>query len=144
MYGNKVKQYQREALKTRLASADPHEIIRLMMEGALEGMKIARIMIENRDFEGKSKALSKASSIIDALRVSLDHSAGGEITDNLEALYAYMVRRLTEASVQNDISMVDEVINLLTTIKTAWDAIPESAKAEAYATREAQLGMVSG
>ncbi|MFC4656947.1 flagellar export chaperone FliS [Rheinheimera marina] len=144
MYGNKVKQYQREALKSRLASADPYEIIKLLMDGAIESMKIARIMIEQREFEGKSKAISKASSIIDSLRVSLDHSVGGDMTENLAALYFYMVRRLTDASVQNDVSIIDEVVDLLSTIKSAWDSIPETARMEAYATRENELGMVSG
>ena len=41
----KIKHYQREALKTRLASADPFEVTQMLMEGALESMKIAKINI---------------------------------------------------------------------------------------------------
>jgi flagellar protein FliS len=134
MYGNKVKHYQKEALKTRLASADPYEIIQILMEGAIESMKIAVIMIEQRNFEGKARALTKASSIIDSLRVSLDMSVGGDMTENLASLYFYMVRRLTEATVANDASMVKEVIELLDSIKSAWDQIPESAKQQAYSS----------
>lgn len=144
MYANKVRHYQKEAIKTRLASADPYQIIQMLMEGAIESMKIAKIMIENRDFEGKSRALSKSSSIIDSLRVSLDMEVGGDITENLASLYFYMTRRLTEASIQNDSIMVEEVISLLSTIKTAWDSIPESAKIEAFSTRESRLGVAGG
>lgn len=42
----KIKHYQREALKTRLASADPFEVTQMLMEGALESMKIAKINIQ--------------------------------------------------------------------------------------------------
>ena len=35
-----------------------------------------------------------------------------------------MVRRLTEASVNNNMEIVDEVIALLREIKTGWDGIP--------------------
>ncbi|WP_337841120.1 flagellar export chaperone FliS [Rheinheimera sp.] len=138
MYGNKVKHYQKEALKTRLASADPHQIIQMLMEGAIDSMKVAKITIEQKDYENKSKALSKATSIIDSLRLSLDTSVGGDMTENLAALYGYMSRRLMEASIQNDIAIVDEVIGLLSTIKSAWDQIPESAKQEAYQQLEQQ------
>lgn len=138
MYGNKVKHYQKEALKTRLASADPHQIIQMLMEGAIDSMKVAKITIEQKDYENKSKSLSKATSIIDSLRLSLDTSVGGDMTENLAALYGYMSRRLMEASIQNDIAIVDEVIGLLSTIKSAWDQIPESAKQEAYQQLEQQ------
>jgi len=132
MYGNKVKHYQKEALKTRLASADPHQIILMLMEGAIESMKIAIITMEQRDFENKAKAISKAGSIIDSLRLSLDMDIGGELSENLASLYFYMSRRLVEANVENDPQIVAEVIDLITTIKSAWEQIPESAKNDAY------------
>jgi len=132
MYGNKVKHYQKEAMKTRLASADPHQIILMLMEGAIESMRVAVITIENRDFENKAKAMTRACSIIDSLRLSLDMDIGGELSENLASLYFYMVRRLTQASVESNQSMVGEVIDLMLTIKSAWEQIPDSAKNEAY------------
>ncbi len=132
MYGNKVKHYQKEAVKTRLASADPHQIILMLMEGAVDSMKVAMLTMEQRDFENKAKAMSKACSIIDSLRLSLDMEIGGDLSDNLAALYFYMSRRLMEANVANDQSMVQEVIDLLSTIKSAWEQIPDAAKNDAY------------
>ena len=82
----KIKHYQREALKTRLASADPFEVTQMLMEGALESMKIAKINIETKDLESKSKFIAKATTIIDSLRLSLDFEVGGEISTNLSAL----------------------------------------------------------
>ena len=61
--------------------------------------------------------------------------AGGEVSTNLFNLYDYMVQRLVDASVQNSLKIMDEVINLLLPIKTAWSQIPESAKLEAYEMR---------
>lgn len=128
----KIKHYQREALKTRLASADPFEVTQMLMEGALESMKIAKINIENKDLENKSKFIAKATTIIDSLRLSLDYEAGGEISTNLSALYRYMSERLLEASIENDITKIDEVIDLLSGIKGAWDQISESDRNAAY------------
>ncbi len=143
MFNNKVKQYQKEALKARVAAADPHQIIQMLMEGALESMKIAVINIEQNDLENRSKFLSKATSIIDALRLSLDMSVGGDLADNLAALYVYMRDRLMEAALQNDQKPILEVIDLLSGIKSAWDQIPESAKVEAYQQFE-QRAMAAG
>jgi len=106
------------------------------MAGALDSLYIAALMIEQKDYERKSAAISKASSIIESLRLSLDIDAAPELAENLAALYFYMNRTLTEATIQNDVAKVNEVASLLGTIKSAWDAIPESAKAEAYATQE--------
>ena len=67
-------------------------------------------------------------SIINGLRTSLDMDAGGAIAVNLDDLYAYMTRRLIDASAQNDANALSEVIDLLLEIKGAWDAMPEAVR----------------
>ena len=131
MNGN-IKHYQREALKTRLASADPFEVTQMLMEGALESMKIAKINIQNNDLENKSKFIAKATSIIDSLRLSLNHNVGGELSSNLESLYVYMSDSLLESSINNDIAKIEEVVDLLSDIKAAWDKIPERDRQSAF------------
>ena len=58
--------------------------------------------------------------------------AGGEVSQNLFALYDYMITRIGDAHVQNDLNILDEVSNLLTPIRDAWVQIPEDAKQEAF------------
>lgn len=130
MYNAKVKNYQKEALKTRVAGADRYEIIQMLMAGAIEKLVLAKVAIEKKHFEAKSEHLSKASAIFDALRGCLDFNEGGEVTDNLYALYSYMIDRLLDASIKNDPSMVTEVSDLLKEIKSAWDAIPYDIRAK--------------
>ena len=43
----------------------------------------------------------------------------------LEGLYDYMERTLLEASAKNDIAKLDEVLNLLRSVKDGWDGIRE-------------------
>ncbi|MBR8842635.1 MULTISPECIES: flagellar export chaperone FliS [Pseudoalteromonas] len=124
MYNAKVKNYQKEALKTRLAGADRYEVIQMLFAGAIEKLVRAKVSIENKNFEAKAEHISKASSIIEALRGCLDFNAGGEVSENLYSLYSYMLNRLLDASVNNDPDIVDEVSNLLKEIKSGWDAIP--------------------
>lgn len=137
MYNAKVKNYQREAVKTQIAGADRFEVIQMLMAGAIEKMVLAKVSIEKKNLEAKSEHLSKSSAIIESLRSCLDFEVGGEVTENLYALYSYMLDRLLDASIKNDPSIIDEVSNLLKEIKSAWDAIP-------YDVRERTLNAQSG
>ncbi|ALO41427.1 flagellar export chaperone FliS [Pseudoalteromonas phenolica] len=130
MYNAKVKNYQKEALKTRVAGADRYEIIQMLMAGAIDKMVFAKVAIEKKHFEAKSEHLSKSSAILEALRGCLDFEVGGEVTENLYALYSYMIDRLLDANLKNDPEIVSEVMNLLKEIKSAWDAIPVSVRQE--------------
>jgi len=130
MYNAKVKNYQKEALKTRVAGADRYEIIQMLMAGAVEKMVFAKVSIEKKQLEAKAEHISKASAILEALRGCLDFEVGGEVTENLYALYSYMIDRLLDASLKNDPKIIDEVMNLLKEIKSAWDAIPVDVRQE--------------
>lgn len=64
--------------------------------------------------------------IIGGLRDALDKDKGGEIASNLDNLYAFMQQRLSQANLQNDPAMLDEVAGLLREIKQGWDGIRHS------------------
>ena len=127
-----INAYKKGSLKQDLAQADPHKITLMLMQGALDRMAYAKGCIERRDFEGKSEHLSRVSAILINLRDTLDLEVKSEVTENLYALYDYMIQRITDANIQNDLKIMDEVINLMLPIKTAWSQIPEEAKQEAY------------
>lgn len=131
-----INAYKKGNLKQDIATADPHRLTLMLMQGALDKMAYAKGCMERKDFEGKAEHLSKATAIIINLRDTLDLDVKSEITDNLFALYEYMIGRLTDANIQNSLTIMDEVISLLLPIKTAWMQIPEAAKQEAYEIRK--------
>ena len=123
-----LNSYKQVAVQTELSSASPHRIIQMLMESALDKLAKAKGLIQNKKITEKGNQIGLVVSIIDVLRASLDHEVGGEISQNLDALYDYMLRRLTEANVSNDINILDEVSKLLREIKIGWDAIPEDIR----------------
>lgn len=137
MYNAKVKNYQKEALKTRIAGADRYEIIQMLMAGAIEKLVYAKVAMENRHFEAKSEHISKASAIIRALRDCLDFEVGGQVTENLYALYSYMLDRLVDATIENNPQKVDEVSSLIKEIKSAWDQIPNDVRVKTLSDNNA-------
>jgi flagellar protein FliS len=127
-----INAYKKDSLKQDIASADPHRLTLMLMQGALDRMAYSKGCMERKDFAGKAEHLSRVNAILLNLRDTLDLDVGGDVAQNLYALYEFMIRQLQEANVQNNLQTIDEVINLLLPIKKAWVSIPEDAKQEAY------------
>jgi flagellar secretion chaperone FliS len=115
-----------KALKNQKAldDASPHQLIELMLSGALERVISAMGSMERNETAEAGESIGKAISIVDNLRVSLDAEKGGEMAENLQQLYDYITRRLLEASVSQQPELLSEVAGLLKQIKAAWDQIP--------------------
>lgn len=119
-----LKQYRQLGLETQINNASPHRLIQLLMGGALERLTGAKAAMERGDSATKGVLIGKAMGIISGLRSSLDMSVeGSELPERLDNLYDYMGRRLLEGSTFNKVEIIAEVIDLLNTIKSGWDAI---------------------
>lgn len=126
--------YSQVSLETGVLAADPHKLTVMLFDGALQALRNAREQMKAGDIPAKGKSINHASSIITSgLRASLDLAKGGEIAGNLDALYDYMVRRLTHAHLHNDVAALDEVERLLGELREAWNAIGATAAAVAPA-----------
>ena len=80
--------------------------------------------MEAGEIPQKGAAISKAIDLItNGLRASLDMEAGGELADRLGSLYEYMAQRLLFANLKNSIAALDEVAELLSSLREAWAQI---------------------
>lgn len=120
--------YSAVGAQTRVDSANPHRLIQLLMEGALEKVAVAKGHMQRGEIPLKAKFISRAVSIVDGLRMSLDQSVDHEMTRNLADLYDYINRRLLHANITNEVAALDEVAGLLHELKEAWAAIPEELR----------------
>ena len=82
----------------------------------------------------RTVTLGEVCAIIGHLNGSLDHEAGGEIAGNLSALYDYVIQRLTEANLNNDVVALQESLSLMGEIESAWNAIPPDQRQRPAAT----------
>lgn len=120
--------YQSASAHGGVAAADPHRLIVMLMDGALERVATARGCIERKDIAEKTRLLNRAVAIVGELRSSLDLNAGGQIANNLAELYDYMCRLLLKANAEGSVKLLDEVSKLLHEIRSAWVAIPAQAR----------------
>lgn len=127
-----TKAYARVGVESGALAADPHKLISMLYQGALLAIANAKNGILRKDIPAKCAAISKAIAIIDdGLNASLDKKVGGDLAQNLSALYGYMSVRLTQANLNNDMAALDEVARLLSDLKGAWESIRQPAAAVA-------------
>jgi len=121
MFSNPIATYQQMEIESDVRGADPHRLIVLLFDGAESALRQAQMHLATNNIEGKSESLTKAIEIIlDGLSASLNLEEGGELANNLRALYNYMVSRLIHANIHKDATAISEVQTLLGEISGAW------------------------
>ncbi len=109
--------------ESRILSAEPIELIRLLYQAATAAVRDARRHLAAGEILPRAKAISRACEILIELTSSLDHTRGGEISARLAQLYDYMLRRLVAANFQQADAPLAEVLALLSTLSEAWDGV---------------------
>ncbi len=116
MVANPYNRYKQMQVNT----TDPVRLVVMLYEGTILALKRAIGYIEKKDFENKGKELMRAQEILFELMSCLDHEKGGEVSEKLHALYTYMIKRVIEANVSLDITILQETIKHLETINEGW------------------------
>lgn len=120
---NKMQQYASVGVQTSIMDADPHRLIQLLYQGALDSMAKAKGSIAREDINERNTHINKAIQIVGGLKSFLDKEKGGELAVNLERLYDYVEFRLFEANLNNDPAALDETAKLIREVKSGWDEI---------------------
>ncbi|MEW5056367.1 MAG: flagellar export chaperone FliS [Cycloclasticus sp.] len=124
-----LKQYQQTGIHGGVMDASPHRLIQMLLEGALTRILTAKGFMQQGNIAKKGEYISSAISIVEGLKASLDMEKGGEISQNLDALYEYINTVLLKANINNDINILNEAGKLLSEIKIGWDGIaPDAAQ----------------
>ena len=129
---NAAHAYANVGLETGVVAASPHQLIVMLYEGAELAVRMAIKHMTDGDFAKKGAAITKASSIIlDGLRAALDPKQGGDLAQQLDALYDYMNQRLMQAHINNEVAPLEEVLGLLRELRSAWQQIGSTSRAAA-------------
>lgn len=127
--------YARVGLETGVVAASPQQLVIMLYEGAELAVRMAIKHLNEGDLAKKSAAISKASTIIlEGLRAALDPHQGGDIAQQLDALYDYMNKRLMLAHVKNERAPLEEVLGLLRELHGAWQQIGSAGRGAAPVT----------
>jgi flagellar protein FliS len=92
----------------------------MMYDGAIRFVRQAEEAMAAGERVRKLESISKALAIVTELANTLNHEVGGEMAENLDALYHFMIRELTQANLKNDAEKLKVVDNLLCDLRETW------------------------
>jgi flagellar protein FliS len=125
--------------QTQVTTATPERLLIMLYDGAIRFVSLAREGIEVGDRVKKLESISRALAIITYLSDTLDHNAGWEQSQELDALYAYMAGALTRANVGNQTEPLKVVLSLLAGLRETWiEAIEHHRRKNAPASSAAE------
>jgi flagellar protein FliS len=107
-------------LTDRVMTASPAQLTDMLFQGAVAALRGAARMQEAGDFAGALPRSLKAQRILVELRTSLDHSAGGELTANLDRLYAWAHGNLVQANSTRNAKGTRDALGVVEDLATAW------------------------
>ncbi|MBI9079024.1 MAG: flagellar export chaperone FliS [Pseudodesulfovibrio sp.] len=113
----------RAYLTTQVETTTQGELLIMLYEAAIKFLKRAKIEIDNKDYAKKGIYISKAMAIIHELAECLNKEKGGDITPKLSQLYLFCTTQLVKANIRLDNKMIDEVINILDGLRSAYAQI---------------------
>ena len=122
--------YTQQYQQNQILSASPEQILVMLYDGAIRFTRQAMIGIEDGRASVKADGVSRAMAIITEFANTLDHEVGGEIAENLDGLYSFMIRELTQANLNNDMEKLKIVEGLLVDLRQTWIEAIEIARKE--------------
>lgn len=131
---NPYRQYQ----KTQVTTASREKILLMLYEGAIRFTKQARAAMQEKKLAEKGKYISKATAILSELMATLDFKVGGQLAEDLENLYIFMIDKLIEGNINNDVECLNAVEKLLMTLYSAWKDVIENPRADGIPSKSLQ------
>ena len=128
-------------IENMVKTASPAKLVELLYMKAVDVLKEAEEFIERKEYTSANEKIKRAQDIVLELNLSLDVERGGQIAQNLRALYNYMFQRLLDANVKKDVEMVREVRGMLEELLETWREVMKRAGNTAEISSRKQGGL---
>lgn len=118
-----TKNYQ----KVQVESASPEKLVLMLYDGAIRKLGQAEAAFREDKVEEFHEHVVRVQKIVSELLGALDADKGGDLAENLERLYDYMLRQLSLALVRKNLDQVEEVKILLSELREGWKGVVENS-----------------
>lgn len=120
MYNQNAKNmYQQNQILT----ASPKKLVSLLFEGSIKNLSLTKIFIEKKDYENANKTIQKHQDIIMELQRTLDFEQGGEVAEDLNTMYTYLLDQALLANVHKDVTIIDNSLKIVKELLDSWNQI---------------------
>lgn len=107
--------YNQQAAVTQ----DPYVLILKLYEGLMKYLYFIEEAIKENNIEDKFNYINKSIAIFDELRNILDFD-GGDVAYYLDGLYLYQIETLFSAGIDNNLTSISQVLQVVEGLKEAW------------------------
>lgn len=136
--------YTNQYQQNQISSASPEQILLMLYDGAIRFIRRAIVANgENKNTE-KLQGISKCMAIVAEFSNSLNHDIGGNIAEDLDALYQFMIRELNSARNEPTGKHLKVVENLLLDLRDTWGKAVEINRNEQMVPGTAQHTTATG
>lgn len=115
-----------------VTTASPGELTLMLYNGCLKFLNKAKQAIADKNIEERNYNIQRAQAIIGEFMSTLNMDI--EISKQMMPLYEYMNRRLMEANIKNDPSIIVEVEGLVTEFRDTWKEVIKITRQQQYGT----------
>ncbi len=113
-YGfNKYKQ-------TSVTTASRGQVLLMLYESAIKHTKRAIEGLNEKNLAKKGEALLKVQDIVNELSLSLNHEVGGNVSQELDRLYNFIIDQITTANMKNEVKPLHDALKILETLYEGW------------------------
>ena len=133
-----VRPYAAQASRYRdaeLASASPGQLVVLLFDKCALTIRRAQAALAAGDIPARTAHICAAADMIAELRGSLDFDAGGAISRQLDALYAYSLRELFAANRAQDPAKLASVLHVVSELREGFAGAVAQLAAQGGAPR---------
>ena len=117
-----AQRYKNNSVET----ANPRELTLMLFNGAITFLKKTKQAISNNDVKVAHENNLRVQDIISELIITLDRQY--PIAEQLLIMYDYMLRRMIDANISKDISIIDEVEGFFVEFRDTWKEAMALAK----------------
>ena len=89
-------------------------------EGILRFNTQAKKSLAEGDIEKRVHWLNRSASIFGELMNSLNHNEDGATSEYLAGLYAFQMEKITQANMEEDVTLIDEINVVVRGLLDAW------------------------
>ncbi len=106
--------------QNQLTTATPGRLLVMTYDAAIRFATTAAEKMKEHKLDEQSENIRKVQNILLELISSLDSKVDAQLAANLQSVYNYMFDQLTQANIRDDMGAIQEVIRMLSELRSAW------------------------
>ena len=110
-------------LEARVATASPHQLVTMLLDGLRTSLTGAARAIESRHVGQRIRTVTRALAILDALEASLDFGSGGKLARTFATLYGELRALVVAGNAESRVELLDAAAERVAELGGAWRSI---------------------